>query len=55
MISFKEFAKEVVERLEAHVGNRFDFQISEIEKNNHVKKTVLIAGEYWNETSTSLH
>ena len=46
MLSFKDFTNEVLEKLKERLGYKYDFQVTEVEKNNNVKKIAIVAGMY---------
>ena len=52
MLSFKDFTNEVLEKLKERLGYKYDFQVTEVEKNNNVKKIAIVAGMY--EESSSI-
>lgn len=52
MLSFKDFTNEVLEKLKERLGYKYDFQVTEVEKNNNVKKIAIMAREH--EESSSI-
>ena len=46
MLSFKDFTNEVLEKLKERLGYKYDFQVTEVEKNNNVKKIAIMAGKH---------
>lgn len=52
MLSFKDFTNEVLEKLKERLGYKYDFQVTEVEKNNNVKKIAILAREH--EESSSI-
>lgn len=52
MLSFKDFTNEVLEKLKERLGYKYNFQVTEVEKNNNVKKIAILAREH--EESSSI-
>lgn len=46
MLSFNEFTRAIVEKLREGLGYKYDIQVTEIEKNNHVIKPAIMAGKH---------